>query len=548
MVKKIGQLLFLASLQIAFSQNTTTLPYEEYTKPFKNPLKGQVNNQYGSLNHMYINWNEIENSESDGIDKIKSFWESKTKNHPNFGNKIIPRVQLEDHKGSYWPSDMTSGDYTSDKFKARLRRLIQRLGEVWDHDPRVALIEMGLIGKWGEHHSPKLTPEMQQLLGEEFQKAFKNKKVSQRYTENFEKFQFGIYWDSFAHPADEEDADGWEKMGSRWTTQIMSGEVADNWPPVKDFLGNNGNEFYGQDKYFNRFYNFIRRTHTLNIRNMYKYSYGTNSAGDKNYDTAFNALGYRYILKEATFPKRINSGSTFNVSFKVNNQGSSPFYYLWPVELSLLHPQTKQVVWKDVFTQTDLRTWLPGDNWQYNKNDASIKGTGYKIPALTYTETGTFQITTNVPAGEYILALAVLDPGGGNPGLRFSNKNYFQGGRHPLGKLGVNKDISSTSLNAAEFSDLQSDRISYSTQVVPFPKVVSLRSITIPQKNTSAKMMYKYQYNNGNSIKLPSNETKNLQNTSSSKAYQINGKEELNFSTQRGSNLNPVVNIPVKED
>ena len=56
---------------------------------------------------------------------------------------------------------MTPGDYSSDQFKRRALRLIQRLGTVWDNDPRVAYIELGLIGRWGEQHSPSITPEMQ---------------------------------------------------------------------------------------------------------------------------------------------------------------------------------------------------------------------------------------------------------------------------------------------------------------------------------------------------------------------------------------------------
>lgn len=537
MGNRVWQFVTLGLIQFVLSQSNTTITYEEYTKPFKNPLKGLLNNQYNSLNHMYINWNQIENSESDGIDKIKSYWEKRTKNAPVNGNKIIPRVQLQDHNGSYWPSDLKSGDYTSEQFKTRLRRLIQRLGEVWDNDPRVALIEMGLIGMWGEHHSPGLTSEMQQLLGEEFQKAFKNKKVSHRYTGNFTNFQFGIYWDSFAHPEDEKMADNWEKLSPRWTTQMMTGEVANNWGKVESYLGNNGSEFYGQDKYFNRFYNFIRWTHTLNLKNMYDYgfTYGSNSTADKNYDTAFNAIGYRYILKEATFPKRINTEAPFNVSFMVTNVGSSPFYYHWPVELSLLNPFTKQVVWKDVFDKVDLRSWLPGDNWQFDKNDASKKGTGYKVPPAIYSETGTFQLTANIPSGEYILAIAVLDPGGGNPGLRFSNKNYYQGGRHPLGKIGINTEVANANVNNSEFSDLQADRLSYGTQVVQYPKVVPLSKAPTITKKENVQFMYRESFNKNSNEEI---------GKGYHRMFLLNGKPVSSSYNKQESDLTPVLILP----
>ncbi len=95
---------------------------------------------------------------------------------------------------------MKAGDYSSEQFKTRLRRLIQRLGQCWDNDPRVAWVQMGIIGCWGEHRSPSPTTEIQQLMGEEFTAAFHNKKVLVRHPwQEFTKYDFGGYWDSWAH-------------------------------------------------------------------------------------------------------------------------------------------------------------------------------------------------------------------------------------------------------------------------------------------------------------------------------------------------------------
>ena len=45
----------------------------------------------------------------------------------------------------------------------------------------------------------------------------------------------------------------------------------------------------------------------------------------KNAQTVQKALGYRYILSEFTYNKKIENGQAFNISFKVKNEGSSPF-------------------------------------------------------------------------------------------------------------------------------------------------------------------------------------------------------------------------------
>ena len=127
---------------------------------FANPLAGfrpdlGNTNHYATLFSQYIKWNEIEKSESDGVDKIKAFTDAAWKSLPALNAKVIPRVYLDyPGQGTYWPSDLTTNDYTSDAFKARLKRLIGRLGQVWDGDPRVAFVQTGLIGQWGEQHDP----------------------------------------------------------------------------------------------------------------------------------------------------------------------------------------------------------------------------------------------------------------------------------------------------------------------------------------------------------------------------------------------------------
>ena len=136
------------------------------------------------------------------------------------------------------------------------------------------------------------------------------------------------------------------------------------------------------------------------------------------------------------------------VSFKVINTGSTPFYYNWPVEISLLDPATKQPVWKQTCNNLDIRTWLPGDKWD---DESDI----YTIPAEIYSVNQTF-LLADVPSGEYIIALAILDPGGNLPCARFAIKNYYNGGRHPIGKVGVNKKIDS--FTVSEFDDIQTDK------------------------------------------------------------------------------------------
>jgi hypothetical protein len=59
--------------------------------------------------------------------------------------------------------------------------------------------------------------------------------------------------------------------------------------------------------------------------------------------------------------------------------------------------------------------------------------------------------------GRYILALAILDPAGMTAACRFAIENYFAGGRHPLGRIGIGQDVGVAELDAHWFEDLTSD-------------------------------------------------------------------------------------------
>lgn len=72
--------------------------------------------------------------------------------------------------------------------------------------------------------------------------------------------------------------------------------------------------------------------------------------------------------------------------------------------------------------------------------------------------TASFKIPQNIKVGEYIIALSILDPAGNLPCGRFSIQNYFKGGRHPMGKIGIAKKIQNAELSNSGFDDLYSDR------------------------------------------------------------------------------------------
>jgi hypothetical protein len=445
----------------AVSRPTVSVRPREYARALRNPLMGfrpdlggrAFEHEYATLGRHYIRWNEIENAESDGPEKIRAFCDAKWKGVEARNVKVIPRVYLhwsaENQK--FWPADMKADDYSSDQFKRRVLRLVERLGALWDSDPRVAFVQMGIIGKWGEHHSPSVTPEMQKLLGDAFSKAFRRRKVMVRHPWDFKDYAFGIYWDSFAHQDQMKvHGGGIEKISPRWKAAPIGGETAYDWGGFRTQPGDNPDDTLSDPAHRRFLIDAIRRLHCNHLGWVASYD-PKNEKSRAGAEEVQRAFGYRFVLDEVLFPASVAPGKAFTVSFTVRNLGSTPLYYDWPVEASLLDPGTRAPVWTGVFREAQTSQWMPGDAWDE-------KAGAYAQKPVPATVQGSFTLPAALASGEKVLALALLDPAGNLPAARFSTVNYWKGGRHPMGRVGVGSAPSKAELDPSGFDDPSADR------------------------------------------------------------------------------------------
>lgn len=453
-----------AHAQLLFVDEFETVRYTPapYDRALRNPMKGLTespgDNAWATLRHRYIRWNELENDLSDGLDRILQVSNQKFAGGAQRNLKFIPRVYLhwsaDDQK--YWPADMQQDDYTSEQFQARVVRLIERLGVAWNGDPRVAYVELGIFGKWGEHHSPSPTPEMQQRVGQAFVDAFPDKKVSVRHVWNqFEGFGFGEYWDSWAHyqqmwPHGDRIAQA-NQDSDLYLSNYIGGEVAYGWGLSDIQPGSSATDSVSDPVHWQFVVNSIRWLHATQFRWIADYD-ENDPATHEGAEQLQRALGYRFVLENVDFDPVIYDVG-LNVEFSLTNEGSAPFYYPWPVEVALLDPVSREPLWVDVFPDVDIRNWVPGRNWtppQWEDIDiwpfkAVVEGwssepTGWTVPAPIHTVSSRF--FPDVPPGQYVLTLAILDPAGLKPSLRFATAQYWNGGRHPIGMVGVGQAAS----------------------------------------------------------------------------------------------------------
>ena len=446
-------------------KRTVIIPLEaDYA--FKNTMKGQrgqigangavfkpsANDVYSCVYKMYFNWNELERTIEDGEDFIREVCERRFADCRAHNVRMIPRIAIQwpnhgDHTKatevrSCFASDMVASTLDTPEFFFRVRNLVKKLGRVWNNDPRVAYIEMGIYGLWGEQHEDSLSKEAQRNLADAFHEAFPDKLCMIRCPRDMMGEGFGMYWDSFAHIDEEFYAvDAVRFMD--WRKAVMGGEVADNWGRHEIQPGDDINDTLTAPEQKERFMDYVYWQHNNHLGMWFK--------RDDRYEKAREGLaryqrtaGYRYVLEKVVYG--IEEG-VLNVGLDVRNIGASPFYYRWPLSVALLDEEGKAVFEKD-FDGVDIRDWLPGDHWNFEKR-------AYDIPAeATHIEQA---FPLNMPDGVYRLALAIKDPSCGKPNVLFATRQYLKGGWHPMGYIGVNTPVNDPQIPQTEFDDQRTD-------------------------------------------------------------------------------------------
>ena len=239
----------------------------------------------------------------------------------------------------------------------------------------------------------------------------------------------------------------------RWKVGPIGGEPAYDWghyliQPGKDPTDNLANP--------------IHRDFTVNLARKPSTSVGLGWIGE--YDQSNpqavegaamlqKALGYRFVLHEASFPGAITPGQAFNVSFKVRNDGSAPFYDNWPVTLFLLDPTSHQSpsLEEAPSTRSTFASGCPATNGMTHPRPI-------KRPRKSIAKREASPFPTACPRGNMSSPVAVLDPMGGMlPSLRFSNQNYWNGGYFPIGRVGVGVTPATTVVDAKTYDNPGAD-------------------------------------------------------------------------------------------
>jgi hypothetical protein len=128
-------------------------------------------------------------------------------------------------------------------------------------------------------------------------------------------------------------------------------------------------------------------------------------------DRWLKKMGYRFVLRKFTYPAAVRSGRNLGFTSWWDNKGVAPCYRKFPLALRLQSAGQTEVL----LTDADITAWLPGD---------SVFDSSVTLP-------------TSLPGGSYELALALLDPRSKEPKVNLAIEGRDEAGWYKLGKIKV---------------------------------------------------------------------------------------------------------------
>ncbi len=317
-------------------------------------------------------------------------------------------------------NDGMAPDWDDSLFLAAHHDFIMALGQRYDQDPRVAWIDIGSYGFWGEWHvwlNQHLagTEATKKAILDDYFEAFPTKRMVIAFDDDFATKYVTDHGGGIRNDClGTEGSNNWyleslngidPGLNDRvWKTAIITGE----------FCGSSAGAIEGTTDRFDLNYAFIQQTHWSYIGSAGGAIVPQDDAHRANLDKLHKKLGYRFVLKKVVHDASVNGGSDLSVSITVENKGVAPFYYDWPLAIYLIDSEGNVAVQTNL--DIDIKTWLPG----------------------TIISTDSFKIPDTTAPGSYDVKIAIIDPGKAKPGVMFANTGMDEEGRYLVSRVAVN--------------------------------------------------------------------------------------------------------------
>lgn len=404
--------------------------------PLANPFKGwcpytdagSIRQPYAMVYH-YASWRELEPVAGEyRFDE----WEARAWDVPaGRGKQVVFRVYIDypgrpsglpdwlrdcvrmtrhrDHGGGESP------DYEAPALVEGLERLVAALGRRYDADPRVAFVELGLLGYWGEWHTwptarLMASPRVETRVIDAYHGAFPGVGLMARYARDHAGRQDWLGFHDDMLPEDTDNGQDWSFLAG-----LRKSGRLDNWrvAPIGGEMVPHAARQWLDDAHFPQTMALVERAHFSWVGPYCPALERDDSPRFLERSVALvRRLGYQFRWDEVALPGRVEPGQPLRLTLTGVNEGVAPFYGRWPAEVALIEPNTGRAAQR-VRLADSPRSWLPG---------------AIRVEAA---------ITPAVPPGSYLVGLGIIDPRGDRPGVAFANRLDDRGGWAILGSVAV---------------------------------------------------------------------------------------------------------------
>ncbi|WP_310556759.1 T9SS type A sorting domain-containing protein [Flavobacterium sp.] len=288
------------------------------------------------------------------------------------------------------PNESKSPDYNDPRTMNALVNFIENFGATYNGDPRISIVQGGLVGFWGEWHNYPLSNELgmndanKKIIFENFISAFPTTKVNIRTPQTAvptsSELQVGYHDDSFMQST--LGPEGWHfwpqvisaGVSTVWQNHPIGGEI---FPDLQNAIWQAIPNPSGQD-----FQTCVNTTHATYMLN---HSVFDDPIGSTTYTNALiqnKRFGYTFHVNGIKLNAYQNG--EINIDVRLENRGVAPFYYNWAVELGLV---------KD-----NVLTSLGTTNWN--------------IPAIqpNATVVKNFTVSQTLQTGTYTIVMRFVNP------------------------------------------------------------------------------------------------------------------------------------------
>jgi len=315
----------------------------------------------------------------------------------------------------HWVPDMDSPVFQREHF-----RLIDTLGERYDGDPRLDIVDIGSVGLWGEWHMsgtevemPK--PETRHAIVDRWCQAFpKTPKVMLIGGEEDMKRATagGCGWRADCLGDMGGFSKTWNHMEHFYRQAVAKAEAEDAWKaaPVAFESCWDMRKWHDEGWDIPAIFDYALDLHASYENNK---SAPLPEGSRPHVERFLRRLGYRLVPRRVTYGASVRAGEALAVSIEWENVGVAPPYWDYYPAVRLVPEGRGEPV--AAVSEITVRGWLPG---QPRRTDLELD-------------------TTGLAAGEYALQIGIVEPGGRTPAVRLPVAGRREGNWSVIGRVRV---------------------------------------------------------------------------------------------------------------